>query len=172
MLLLRCVKECPEWQSLTESDFKLDSVELHLHTTLCVCVCIKNVFVGAEVRSAKEESIIIHHNQLLYCSSSRTDEPLTHGGHGARRITWGWKLTPLHEELGCLSWVCLWDAEVKKCTASQMQINWWSMVLLCTFSFLKKQTESSVRWMECWTHQFKNIMKMLWVSHSFLIVTI
>lgn len=32
-------------------------------------------------RSVKEESIIIHHNQLL-CCSFRTDELLTHGGHG------------------------------------------------------------------------------------------
>lgn len=32
-------------------------------------------------RSVKEESIIIHHNQLL-CHSFRTHELLTRGGHG------------------------------------------------------------------------------------------
>lgn len=54
----------------------LSLLSAHHFVSVCcvsVCVCAKNVFVGAEVRSAKEESIIIHHNQLLYCSQFLRD---------------------------------------------------------------------------------------------------
>lgn len=46
-----------------------------------MCMQVQRTMCGWLQRSVKEESIIIHHNQLLRCSF-RTDELLTRSGHG------------------------------------------------------------------------------------------
>lgn len=53
----------------------------HKVRSVYVCACKCKTMCDWLQRSVKEESIIIHHNQLL-CCSFRTDELLTRSGHG------------------------------------------------------------------------------------------